>query len=81
MVNCDYCDYSTEDLSNLNRHFKSVHLKDTIECYYCEEIISRKDSLLRHIQTKHKKKIENMIDISISFDTNYLIPHSLLTST
>ena len=36
MVNCDYCDYSTEDLSNLNRHFKSVHLKDTIECYYCE---------------------------------------------
>ena len=68
MVNCDYCDYSTEDLSNLNRHFKSVHLKDTIECYYCEEIISRKDSLLRHIQTKHKKKIENMIDISASFD-------------
>ena len=36
MVNCDYCDYSTEDLSNLNRHFKSVHLKDKIECYYCE---------------------------------------------
>ena len=58
MVNCDYCDYSTEHLSNFNRHFKSVHEKDTIECYYCEEILSRKDNLNRHMQRKHKKKIE-----------------------
>ena len=68
MVKCDYCKYSTEDLSNFRRHFKSVHARAKIYCQHCEEKFSRKDNLNRHTLRKHKDKIQNIMEISIGFD-------------
>merc|ERR1712121_86647 len=68
MVKCDYCEYSTENLCNFRRHFKSVHVRAKIYCQHCEEKFSRKDNLNRHTRRKHKDKIQNIMEISIGFD-------------
>ena len=56
MFACDSCgDVFTEN-HNLTRHIISVHNKLKHNCVQCDFVSNRKDSLARHIKSKHSAK-------------------------
>lgn len=82
---CEYCDFSTKKIGTLNKHQKSTKYclkkqqqiqqsQQQLTCEYCNKILSRADSLIRHQQTcidyllaekekAHSKEIETLKSI------------------
>ena len=56
MFACDSCDETFTENRNLTRHITAVHNKKTFNCFHCDFIANRKDSLARHIKSKHLPK-------------------------
>ena len=53
---CDYCNFRSENLSNVNRHEKTRHENEVFKCEQCEFTTARKDKLRRHTRSKHLEK-------------------------
>ena len=54
---CDTCNKSFSNVSNLNQHKRHSHVTvDVIKCESCDFITKHKQSLLRHIRRKHNDK-------------------------
>jgi hypothetical protein len=50
-VKCEFCDFSTPDLSHLDQHKKLVHF----QCTKCSNNFASKKGLKRHIKIVHSK--------------------------
>ena len=48
--------YIANDKSNLYQHIRREHLEKNIKCEECNFVTDCKDSLKRHVQTKHTLK-------------------------
>lgn len=52
---CDSCDYSTIRNHSLQRHKKTLHVRDErLECDKCEYVAFLKDNLIRHVKIHDK---------------------------
>ena len=53
---CNFCNFRSENLSNVNRHEKTKHENEVFKCDQCEYTTARKDKLRRHTRSKHLEK-------------------------
>ena len=51
---CQQCDYQATDISNFNRHVKTIHEGIKYPCQHCDYQATRLDHLQIHIKTKHE---------------------------
>jgi len=54
IVTCNLCLKPFTSEGNLNRHIRSIHLKEKWSCDICGKVFSEKQSLLRHDENKHE---------------------------
>jgi len=55
--NCDHCDYSCGREGNLNKHIRTVHLKQkAFHCGQCNKSFGQTSNLNDHIRTVHLKQ-------------------------
>jgi len=55
---CKWCLKSFSTKGNLNRHIRSVHLKENWVCDMCGRSFHEKQSLLRHKRNIHQDQME-----------------------
>lgn len=55
-LNCDHCDYKTDNQSHMKRHIEIVHQKKKLKCDLCPHQTSTKQNLDTHIISKHIDK-------------------------
>jgi hypothetical protein len=54
---CELCDFATNVSTNLNRHIKTVHRKESkYPCRFCDKVLSQKCNLDRHERTHTGEK-------------------------
>ena len=53
MTKCNLCEYRCGDPSNVRSHMKYVHGIEKFPCNLCDSVFEWKESLKKHIQTKH----------------------------
>ncbi len=64
-LECEACEFETNNSHNLSRHYKRVHTnvcyqnkgKSTVKCNLCESTFTRQNGLRRHLKEVHKKNL------------------------
>jgi len=63
---CNECNREFNNSSNLNRHFKLMHEKQSFRCLHCDFENKRKEKLEYHLLTVHKDRGCNYEDVPLT---------------
>ena len=55
MYYCQYCNYKSNDSSNMRRHVRGLHSKDLYKCEICSAELKWDASFKRHMQNSHSQ--------------------------
>ena len=61
---CEYCDYTSDKRSNLDKHMKEPHKKleqKLLCCNHCDYTTVRQEDLKKHIKESHEKLEQNLL--------------------
>ena len=53
---CNYCNFRSDNQSNLKKHEKAKHENELFKCEQCEYKTPRKDKIRQHTRSKHLEK-------------------------
>ena len=57
---CHECEFPADDLYDLGQHMYEDHMDDNekkVDCHYCDETFTYKDSAMKHRKETHKEKV------------------------
>lgn len=77
LFNCNSCENSYTNVSNLNRHIRTKHSnRNEIKCEHCTSVFNREDHYLRHKRDVHSNKKYTCLTCNRRFKSkNYLNGH------
>ena len=55
MYYCQYCNYKSNDSSNMRRHVRGLHSKDLYKCEICSAEFKWVTGLKKHMQNSHSQ--------------------------
>ena len=61
---CEYCDYTSDNRYNLDKHVKETHKKleqKLLCCNHCDYTTVRQEDLKKHIKESHEKLEQNLL--------------------